>query len=216
MRPRVCPSSTPGRCEDLSLCRRYHHSTRRSLVHAVSTGSHTVTAAGTKACMLSGNEMLRGTAPRMVPGALSQIQSSMVQGDTRFRFVWNELWHTHRTKRSTNSLMAWSLGLSAREWFEQQLLLPLKNQNVIVKWRTAMLELLRQTWRRRRRCQHWTHSYRAHESLPVFWLRSVLAAIGPPAARSPLIERLKDFRQFQGARYEILVAAVFTRGRLRD
>ena len=27
-----------------------------------------------------GNEMLRGTAPRMVPGALSQIQSSMVTG----------------------------------------------------------------------------------------------------------------------------------------
>ena len=43
-----------GSCEGLSLCRRYHHSTRRSLVHAVSTGSHTVTAAGIKASMLSG------------------------------------------------------------------------------------------------------------------------------------------------------------------
>jgi len=40
-----------------------------------------------------GNEMLRGTAPRMVPGALSQIQSSMIKDDTRFRIVWNTLWH---------------------------------------------------------------------------------------------------------------------------
>src|SRR6266700_702867 len=39
-----------------------------------------------------GNEMLHGTAPRMVPGALSQIQSSMVKDDTRFRIVWNTVW----------------------------------------------------------------------------------------------------------------------------
>jgi hypothetical protein len=39
-----------------------------------------------------GNEMLRGTAPRMVPGALSQIQSSMVKDETRSRIVWNTVW----------------------------------------------------------------------------------------------------------------------------
>lgn len=39
-----------------------------------------------------GNQMLRRTAPRMVPGALAEIQSSMVKGETRLRLVRNTLW----------------------------------------------------------------------------------------------------------------------------
>ncbi len=90
-----------------------------------------------------GNEMLRGTAPRMVPGALAQIQSSMIQGDTRFRFVWNTLWHYPQHETFHQFLDALVVGTLGREWFEEQLRLPLKNQSAIVKWRTAMLELLR-------------------------------------------------------------------------
>jgi hypothetical protein len=87
--------------------------------------------------------MLRGTAPKLVAGALTEIQSSMVQGDTRFRFVWNHLWHypQHETfHQFVDALVVSTLG---KDWFEQQLLFPLKNQNAILKWRTAMLELLR-------------------------------------------------------------------------
>ena len=88
--------------------------------------------------------MLRGTAPRMVPGALAQIQSSMVSRMIPgFGSSGTKSGTTHSTKHSISSLMRWWSGRSAREWFEEQLLLPLKNQNAIVKWRTAMVELLR-------------------------------------------------------------------------
>ena len=80
----------------------------------------------------------------MVPGALAQIQSSMVQGDTRFRFIsWNTLWQYPQHETFHQFLDALVVGTLGREWFEEQLRLPLKNQNAIVKWRAAMLDLLR-------------------------------------------------------------------------
>ena len=90
-----------------------------------------------------GNEMLRGNVPRMVPGALAQVQSSVVQGDSRFRIVWNELWHSPQDQTFHQFLDGLAVKTLTREWFEEQLRLPPKNQNAIVKWRTAMLELLR-------------------------------------------------------------------------
>jgi hypothetical protein len=85
-----------------------------------------------------GNEMLRGTAPRMVPGALSQIQSSwssMIPGfgssGTLLGYPQHETFH-----QFLDALVVGTLG---KEWFEKQLLLPLKNQNAIVKWRAAMV-----------------------------------------------------------------------------
>ena len=80
---------TPRSSEGPSPFCRYRPSTRRSPVHAVSTGSPTATAATIKADMLSRTRCCE-TAPRMVPGALAQIQSSMVKDDTRFRIVWNK------------------------------------------------------------------------------------------------------------------------------
>ena len=79
----------------------------------------------------------------MVPGALSQIQSSMVKDDTRFGIVWNRVWHYPQHETFHQFLDALVFGTLGKEWFEEQLLLPLKNQNAIVKWRTAMVELLR-------------------------------------------------------------------------
>ena len=63
-----------------------------------------------------GNEMLRGTAPRMVPGALSQIQSSMVNAKMipGFGLSGTKSGTTHSTKRSISSLMRLCSGRSAR------------------------------------------------------------------------------------------------------
>ena len=79
--------------------------------------------------------MLRGTAPRMVPGALSQIQSSMVNAkdDTRFRIVWNKVWYYPQHETFHQFLDALVVATLGKDWFEMQLLLPLKNQNEIVK-----------------------------------------------------------------------------------
>ena len=157
-----------------------------------------------------GNEMLRGTAPRIVPGALSQIQSSMVNDDTRFRFVWNELWHSPQDQTFHQFLDGLVVKTLTREWFEQQLLLPVKNQNVIVRWRAAMLELLRRPGDANDDLSTGhtltgpTKAYLCF-GYDLYWLQLV--------HRLPesLIDRLKEFHKFQGARYEILVAAVFTR-----
>jgi hypothetical protein len=52
-----------------------------------------------------GNEMLQGTTPKLVAGALSEIQSSTVQGDTRWRFIWNKLCTIRSTRRFISSSM---------------------------------------------------------------------------------------------------------------
>jgi len=157
-----------------------------------------------------GNEMLRGTSPRMVPGALSQMQSSMVKDDTRFRFVWDEYWQSPQDQTFHQFLDDLVVKTLTREWFDQQLLLPVKNQNVIVRWRAAMLELLQRPGDANDDISTGhtltgpTKAYLCF-GYDLYWLQLV--------HRLPesLINRLKEFHKFQGARYEILVAAIFTR-----
>jgi hypothetical protein len=157
-----------------------------------------------------GNQMLRGTAPRLVPGTLSQILSSMVQGGTRFRIVWNKVWHYPQQETFHQFLDALVVGTLGQAWFEQQLLLPLKSQNAIVKWRTATIEVLRRPGDANDGVSTGhtlTGPAKAYQCFgyDLYWLQLV--------HRLPesLIARLKDFRAFQGARYEVLVAAVFAR-----
>jgi hypothetical protein len=159
-----------------------------------------------------GNEMLRGTFPKTVPGALTQIQSSMVnvKDDTRFRIVWNKVWYYPQHETFHQFLDALVFGTLGKDWFEKQLLLPFKNQNEIVKWRKAMVELLRRPGdadddvSTGHTLTGPTKAYQCF-GYDLYWLQLV--------HRLPdsLIKRLKDFHKFQGARYEILVAAVFTR-----
>ena len=157
-----------------------------------------------------GNEMLRGTAPRMVPGALTQIQSSMVKDDTRFRILWNTVWHYPQHETFHQFLDALVVGTLGKEWFEKQLLLPLKNQNAIVKWRAAMVELLRRPGDANDAVSTGhtlTGPAKAYQCFgyDLYWLQLV------HKLPESVIERLKDFRAFQGARYEVLIAAIFAR-----
>ena len=157
-----------------------------------------------------GNKMLRGTALRMVPGALAQIQASMVKDDTRFRIVWNKVWHYPQHETFHQFLDALVVDTLGREWFEEQRRLPDKNQNAIVKWRTAMVELLRRPADTNDGVSTGhtiTGPTKAYQCFgyDLYWLQ--LAHKLPDS----LIERLKDFRAFQGARYELLIAAIFAR-----
>jgi hypothetical protein len=157
-----------------------------------------------------GNEMLRGNAPRMVPGALAQTQSSVVQGDTRFRIVWNELWYSPQDQTFHQFLDGLVVKTLTREWFEEQLRLPLKNQNANVKWRTAMLDLLRRPGDADDGVSTGhilTGPAKAYQCFgyDLYWLQ--LAHKLPDS----VLARLKDYQAFQGARYEILIAAIFAR-----
>ena len=157
-----------------------------------------------------GNAMLRGTAPIIVPGARTKIASSMVMGDTRFLIVWNGVWHYPQEETFHQFLDALVVKTLGKEWFEQQRLLPVKNQNAIVRWRTAMLSLLRKPGDADDAVSTGhtlTGPAKAYQCFvyDLYWLQLV--------HRLPesLIERLKDFQAFQGARYEVLIAAVFAR-----
>jgi hypothetical protein len=134
----------------------------------------------------------------------------MVHDDTRFRIVWNELWQSPQDQTFHQFLDGLVVKTLTREWFEQQLLLPIKNQNVIVRWRAAMLELLRRPGDANDDISTGhtltgpTKAYLCF-GYDLYWLQLV--------HRLPesLNDKLKEFHKFQGARYEILVAAVFTR-----
>lgn len=145
-----------------------------------------------------------------MPGALAQIQSSMVKDDTRFRIVWNKVWHYPQHETFHQFLDALVVGTLGREWFEGQLLLPLKNQNAIVKWRAAMVELLRRPGDADDGVSTGhtlTGPAKAYQCFgyDLYWLQLV------HKLPDSVIERLKDFGGFQGARYEVLIAAIFAR-----
>jgi len=157
-----------------------------------------------------GNVMLRGTAPITVPGARTTILSSMVMGDTRFRIVWNAVWHYPQEQtfhQFLDSIVVKTLG---QDWFEQQLLLPNKNQNAIVRWRTAMHSLLRRpgdaddTVSTGHTLTGPAKAYQCF-AYDLYWLQLV------HQLPDSIVQRLKDFRAFQGARYEVAIAAVFAR-----
>jgi hypothetical protein len=157
-----------------------------------------------------GNAMLRGTAPVLVPGARTEILSSMVMGDTRFRIVWNELWHNPQEQTFHQFLDGLVVKTLGQNWFEQQQSLPAKNQNAIVRWRTAMLSLISKPGDANDAVSTGhtlTGPVKAYLCFgyDLYWLQLV--------HRLPesVIERLKDFLPFQGARYEVLIAAVFAR-----
>jgi hypothetical protein len=64
-------------------------------------------------------------------------------GDTRFRIFWNAVWHYPQIETFHQFLDAVAVHTLGQDWFKAQSQLPLKNQSAIVKWRNAMMGLLR-------------------------------------------------------------------------
>ena len=157
-----------------------------------------------------GNAMLMGTAPIIVPGARGHLTSSMVQGDTRFRILWNKLFYTPQ-KQTFHEFLDGLVGTTmGKEWFDEQLKLPVDKQNAIVRWRSAMLALLKKPGDQSDELatgHTLTGPAKAYLcfSYDLYWLQLV------NKLPESLITRLKQFQAFQGARYEILIAAVFAR-----
>ena len=157
-----------------------------------------------------GNEMLQGIRLRMVPGTLSEIKTSTIQGDTRFRIVWNELWHSPQDQPFHQFLDHLVEKTLTKEWFEQQLKIPLKMQSAIAKWRTATYELIRRPGEiddgvsTGHTLTGPTKAYQCF-GYDLYWLQLF------HKLPDSIIKRLKNFREFQGARYEVLIAAIFTR-----
>jgi hypothetical protein len=157
-----------------------------------------------------GNVMLRGTTPVLIAGTRTEVLSSTVMGDTRFRIVWNKVWHNAQEQTFHQFLDGLVVETLGRNWFQQQQLLPVKNQNAIVRWRNATMALLSKPGDADDEVSKGhtlTGPVKAYLCFgyDLYWLQLV--------HRLPesVIERLKSFQAFQGARYEVLIAAVFAR-----
>src|SRR6202044_365146 len=90
-----------------------------------------------------GVETLQGTAPRMVPGALAQILSSMIQGDARFRIWCKTLWPRPQTEPFDQFLDALGYATLGKDWFDEQAERPPEKQHAVARWRSAMVALLK-------------------------------------------------------------------------
>jgi hypothetical protein len=156
-----------------------------------------------------GNGMLLGSTPIIVPGARTHILSSVVMGDTRFRVLWNELFHAPQKQTFHEFLDGLVLTTLGQDWFDQQLTLPFERQNAIVRWRSALLSLLQKPGNANDALNTGhtlTGPVKAYLcfAYDLYWLQLV------NKLPESLIERLK-YRDYPGARYEVLIAAIFAR-----
>ena len=148
--------------------------------------------------------MQRGGVPLRLEGTRTETLSSIVNGDTRFRIVWNTLWNAPQEQTLHEFLDKLVLATLGRDWFTEQNQLPSDDQNVIVRWRSSLFALVDRPANTADGAHIFTGPVEAymHLGYDLYWLQIHYKL------PDRLVERLKTRRDFQGARYEILVAAV--------
>ena len=131
----------------------------------------------------------------------------------RYRLVGNHIYR--RPFRETFhefliQLFKWTLG---REWHEEQLALPFQGRHQIFKWFRAATEFSKSliTNARFTEGEHYGDTPTGEVQALAALTYDVFHLLQIGAIPANLLERLKDQEQFQGARYEILVAAILMR-----
>lgn len=146
------------------------------------------------------------------PGRLvtrPQIQSAV--GENKFRAVGKKLYRRPLNESFHDFQLNHLLWLLGEDWFNAEMAKPLAERHVILRWRDERNQQLRK------------HQDPNNPEAPVrapvtggMRALQVLAddlyqlahALEPPRK---ILERLRDLRQFQGARYEILAASLLAR-----
>jgi hypothetical protein len=107
------------------------------------------------------------------------------------------------------NLLLWTLG---KPWFDAEMMKPLEKRHIILHWRHERNELLNAN---RKPGDDPTQPVSIQPTGDVKTLQVLADDIYQleHALRTPrrIIERLRDIRQFQGARYEVAVASIFAR-----
>jgi hypothetical protein len=107
------------------------------------------------------------------------------------------------------NLLLWTLG---KKWFDVEMSKPLEQRHIILRWRDERNELLRA---QQKPGGDPIKSVKARLTGNVKALQVLADDIYQleHALKTPrtIVERLRDWRQFQGARYEIAVASIFAR-----
>jgi hypothetical protein len=155
-----------------------------------------------------GNAMQRTGVPTRLEGTRVDTLSSFVGGDTRFRIVWNVLWNVPQEQSFHQFLDALIGATLGKDWFQEQNKLPVAaDRHVLVRWRSSLLSLVERPPDKPDGAYIRTGVVEAymHFGYDLYWLQI--------AHKLPerLVIRLKTREYFQGARYEVLVAAVFAR-----
>jgi hypothetical protein len=156
-----------------------------------------------------GVEMLNPLPP---PRMVSRPQMQIVAWGEKLRAVRNSIYRRPLGESWQDfqlNLLLWTLG---KDWFDKELLKPPDERHVILKWRTERNEQLE---------KHRSPSAPPDQpgQAPVTGNIKALHVLADDiyqlehAFQTPkkVIQRLSNMREFQGARYEILVASLFAR-----
>jgi len=153
-----------------------------------------------------GSDIQRGTVPVRLEGTRTEILSSLIFQGRRIRTIWNRLYWFPQQQTFHEFLDYLVLQTLNREWFNRQQNLPAARQHVVCRWRRSLMELLQ---RPAMTDGGWimTGPVMAYFCFAwdLYWLQLI--------HRLPksLERRLRDLDAFQGARYEVSIAAIFAR-----
>jgi hypothetical protein len=152
-------------------------------------------------------EMLTSEPARLV--SRPQIQAAV--GNTKFRAVGKRLYTRPLNESFYDFQINHLLWLFGEDWFKAEMAKSPEDRHVVLKWRAERNEQLRKY----QDPKDPTALVRAPvtggmRALQVFAddIYQLAHALEPPKS---IVARLRDIRQFQGARYEILVASLFAR-----
>jgi hypothetical protein len=142
-----------------------------------------------------------------MPGTRTEIPSSMIYNGQRFRFIWNRLYFFPQEKTFHDFLHYVLVQTFGQKWFDKEGELPEAERHVVVRWRKALGDLVKDGQQTADGGWIETGPVKAYMSLAydLYWLQLI------HKLPKSLERRLRDKEAFQGARYEVLIAAVFAR-----
>lgn len=151
-----------------------------------------------------GTAIQRETVPVRLEGTRTEILSSLIYDGKRFRILWNRLYWFPPEQTFHEFLDYLVLHTLNREWFKRQG--TLAERHIVYRWRESLSKLLA-TPPQADGSRIMTGPVMAYFCFgwDLYWLQLI--------HRLPksLVRRLRDHDNFQGARYEVAIAAIFAR-----
>jgi hypothetical protein len=144
------------------------------------------------------------------PEPYINLVPSLVHGKYRFRTLWNQL-HYRPPNETFHEFIIHILKLTlGKKWHDTQLALPFESRHVVMKWLRYMGELIN-----RGGASHENNTMSVHQTGYVAALLQLAydCFCLQQIRKLPrhLKQRLRDINNYQGARYEIAVAAIMAR-----
>lgn len=132
--------------------------------------------------------------------------SSFVWKGYRWRTIWNRLHYRKASETFHEFLIGLAYGTLGQEWIDEQRALPPESRHMIVRWFDALIALPKNA--ARTADGGYVLSGPAQAGLSFAYDLYFLQIVNK--LPDSLVERLRDPVAFQGARYEVCVAAIFS------